>query len=104
MKKIIAILSLVLVVGFIGTFAYAQGFGPVQNDEDNWIQWHEDRMEWKKSQVDESLKEGLISEEQAKDWNDHFRYMEEFHRENGFSNGYGCHGNRNRGMMRANRW
>ncbi|MBZ2175551.1 YckD family protein [Schnuerera sp. xch1] len=108
MKKVLTVLSLVLVVGLTATFAYAETSETTQNvDEESWTEWFEEKMEWKKSQIEEALDEGLITEEEAENLYDHFDYMEEFHNEDGFMPGKGFYGRRNgfgRGMMRGCRW
>lgn len=42
------------------------------------------RMEAKKSYVDQAVKSGQLTEEQAKAWKGHFDYMIKFHEKNGF--------------------
>ncbi|CCQ92723.1 conserved exported hypothetical protein [[Clostridium] ultunense Esp] len=120
MKKKLIILSLVLIVGLTASIAYAQvpKILPRTNvDYEQWDDWYKERMEWRKSQLNQAVEDKEITEEDAKTWNDHFDYMEEFHREygpmpgggcfrggygwnngNGFRNGYGP------GMMRGYRW
>ncbi len=110
---------MLLVVGLASTFVYAGTLEPATQQTPkvnigNRETWFKERMKWKKTQINEALKEGLITKEEAKTWNDHFAYMEKFHKENGFMPG--CHGlgNRNNqygyrnglggGMMRGNRW
>lgn len=70
--------------------------------------WFKERSEYKKGQIEDALEKGLITEKEAKAWEEHLDYMEKFHSENGFMPG-GCHGNgsgmgRGMGMMRGNRW
>lgn len=123
MKKTLLILSLILVVGLTATIAYAQNQTIVKTEPkvaprtnvnyEEWDNWYQERVEWRKSQIDQAIKNKEITGEQAKAWSDHFDYMEEFHREYGPMPGGGCHGdgygwnNRNRfsgRMMRGNRW
>lgn len=127
MKKTLITLSLILAVGLTATIAYAQTSKVVEEqpkvvpegnaEYDEWKDWHNERISWKKSQLDQAVKNKEITEEQAKTWNSHFDYMEEFHRENGPMPGGGCHGGgygwnngngfRNGygpGMMRGGRW
>lgn len=72
--------------------------------------WFKERTEYKKEQIKKAIEDKLITEEEAKQWEEHFTYMEKFHNENGFMPG-GCGGNRlnegrgrGRGMMRGNSW
>ena len=54
--------------------------------------------------IKRALEKGLITEEEAKTWEDHFNYMEKFHEENDFMP-FGCGGfgrGRGMGMMRGN--
>ena len=123
MKKTLITLSLILVVGLTATIAYAQTpkivdeqlkvVSEVNAEYDEWKDWHNERMSWKKAQLNQAVKDKEITEEQAKAWNRHFDDMEEFHRENGPMPGGGCYGggyrwnNRNGyglGMMRGGRW
>lgn len=105
MKRSLIILGLILVVGIGSAFAYADsskgegfGFGPRGVNNEEMEQWHQERMEWRKKDLEEGVKRGYISEEEAKNWEEHYDYMDEFHRENGYG---GCHGPRGMGMMRG---
>lgn len=113
MKKFLGILSILLVIGLLSTFAFAESSTPKTQPAGVNIEekeaWFKERMESKKEHIDESVKEGLITKEESKRWNDHFAYMEKFHKENGFmpgchgvgnGNHHGRHGGR---MMRGNR-
>lgn len=111
MRKALIVLSILMVVGFVSAFAYAGSWGPATqpasaNTEDRGT-WFNERMEWKRDQVNTALNEGLIGEEEAETWNEHFQYMEKFHRNNGFMPG--CHGvgtgpGYGRRTMRGYRW
>lgn len=125
MKKILLILTLVLGIGLMASFAYAQGptvsnTRPVTTpgvnvDKEQWETWYQERMEWKEAQLEQALKDKLITEEEFKVWNEYFKLMKEFHSENGFmpgicqggygwSNGNGLNRGFGQGMMRGNRW
>lgn len=107
MKKVLFILTLVLMVGFAATFVYAQNPATTSDSSaEQWREWFEEKVNWKKSQVQEAVDNGTITKDEAETWNSHFDYMEEFHSENGFIPG-GCHGDgygRGPGMMRGYRW
>lgn len=111
MKKVLITLSLIMVIGFASTFVYAGTFVPKTqpvgiSTEDREI-WFKERMEWKREQIKTALKEGLIGEEEAKIWEEHLKYMEKFHKDNGFMpgcNGVGQGFGYGRKMMRGNRW
>lgn len=106
MKKILAVFSLILIVGLGSAFVYADS--PMANRLQNqnkadvsnttWEEWSKERMELKKEYLKDAVKEGLVTEEEAKRWEEHFDYMEEFHRDNGYR---GCFGGM--GMMRRSR-
>lgn len=120
MKKILLILSLVLVLGLTASIAYAQVLKIIPRtnaDYQQWDDWYKERNEWRKSQLNQAVEDKEITEEDAKTWNDHFDYMEEFHREYGPMPGGGCYGGGNGwnnrsefrngygpGMMRGYRW
>lgn len=115
MKKSLIFLTLVLVLGLSATFAYAQT--PTSNiNIEEWQEWFKERMDSKREQIKDAVDDGIITEEEANTWEEHFNYMEEFHKENGFMPG-GCNGGRfsrnieNRqkmgfgvGIMRGNGW
>lgn len=124
MKKTLLILSVVLAMGLTATFAYAQ-VPKIVNEQskvaprtnvnyEQWEDWYKERMEWRKSQLDQAVKNKEITQEQGKVWEEHYDYMDNFHRENGYSMpGGGCNGggygwnNGNGygpGMMRGNGW
>ncbi|OLS03656.1 hypothetical protein [Tissierella creatinophila] len=109
MKKMLSILSLVGVIG-IGSFAFASD-GEIENRfdgkftnnpnyEETMQKRREYMMESKREDLKEALKNGEISQEEAKKWEDHYNYMDKFHSENGFG---GCHGRGRGGMGRGNR-
>ena len=51
-----------------------------------------ERTELRKESVKQALKNGEITEEDAKYWEDHYDYMEEHHNRTGTMSGGGCHG------------
>lgn len=83
MKKIIAITTAALVLTIaLASAAYAA-------DKIETPQWFKDMITWKKDQVDQAVKDGKLTEEEANEWKEHFDEMEEWHNENGFGYGYG---------------
>ena len=127
MKRILLILTLVLALG-IGTMAAFADSGKsdtmflglnreniTEQEREEWFnERNEYRNEYKKENLKEAVRDGRITEIEAKEWEEHFKYMDEFHEKNGFMGG-GCgrgnsmmNGNGmmnwNRGMMRGNRF
>lgn len=115
MKKGMIALSLALVLGVFSAFAYADS--PVENpgfhmggwedesnynrdfDNEEFRKWREERSEYRKDNLKRAVEEGIITEEEAKTWEEHFEYEDKFHEENGYlgghcGNGYGHHGGR----------
>jgi uncharacterized membrane protein YgcG len=41
-------------------------------------------FEWKKSRVEQAVKDGQLTPEQGRTWQEHFNYMQKFHQENGY--------------------
>jgi hypothetical protein len=48
------------------------------------LTWFKQKMEAKKTYVDQAVQNGQLTEEQGKVWKDHFDYMINFHEQNGF--------------------
>lgn len=91
MKKIITTITItaILVVAF-ASLAYAA-------DKKEIPQWFNDMITWKKDQVNQAVKDGKLTEEQGKTWNERYDDMEKWYNENGFDSGVGpgyggCHG------------
>ena len=107
MKKSLFVISMILTIGLTSAFVYAEtpepvGYRAFRLSPENREIWFKERAEWQRIQIEGALKEGLITKEEAKIWNEHFTYMEKFHRENGF---IGCHGMGGRIMWRHGcRW
>lgn len=117
MKKAMIALSLVLAFGIFSAFAYADS--PAENygfnnrpwgnkdgyrqdrdfDSEEFDKWREERLEYRKDDLKKAVEEKIITEDEAKKWEDHFEYMDEFHEENGYQGGY-C-GGYNRGIRRG---
>jgi hypothetical protein len=85
MRKWIALTMVVLLVSLAGLFVYGESVNEVP-------QWFNDMIEWKKGQVDEALKDGIITEEEAALRKTRIEAMEERHIEKGFGFGMGMEG------------
>lgn len=123
MKKVLLIGVLVLTLGIGSLVAYADtlktpsiipGNNNISLSIEDREAWFKERTEYKREQIKKALESGLITEAEAKEWEEHFKEMEEFHLETGFLPG-GCGGygfgmgrgmgfGRGMGMMRGNRW
>ena len=123
MKRTLLILTLVLALG-IGTMAVFADSGKVEAGFPGWHheemtegerqEWFNERNqyrnEYRQETLKEALKDGRITEAEAKEWEEHFKYEDDFHNKNGYIGG-GCHssngmmrGNGHGGMMRGNRF
>lgn len=97
MKKIILVLSLVLVLGLGTIFAYATETPSVTEEATQENVWHEERMEYKRAELKDALENKEITQEEYDVWVLHFDDMDQFHEENGFINGGGFGGGFGRG-------
>lgn len=104
MKRTLGILGLILVIGIGSALVYADGpmghrfdRGYMNENYEDLEEWHKANAEYRKEMVREEVEKGNITEEEAKEWEKHHEYMEEFHNEYGFG---GCHGGRGPAMMR----
>ena len=112
MKRAFLVLTLVLALGIGSMVAYADS----SKSETRFPGWHHENMteqereewfnerneyrdEYRKESLKEALKDGTITEAQAKEWEEHFKYEDDFHNKNGYIGG-GC--GRGNGMMRGN--
>lgn len=114
MKRVLLVLTLVLALG-IGTMVVfadsgkpAVGFqgwhyeNMTDQEREEWFnERNEYRNEYRKENLKEAVKDGRITEAEAKEWEEHFKYMDEFHEENGYIGG-GCGKGNGHGMMRGN--
>lgn len=114
MKKIMIGLSLVLALGVFSAFTYADNmevntafhmgnWGNEENrdfDSEEFQQFKEERLQYKKDNLKKAVEEKKLTVEQAKNWEEHFDYMEEFHEENGYLGGH-CGGRSNEGNRRG---
>lgn len=123
MKKILIALTLVLTLGVGSLIAYADSGNSVMGftgrhhnnmSVEEMETWMTERDGFRKEELKNALDNGTMTESQAKEWEEHFEYMDEFHNKNGYLNsGRGCgrssrtggmgHG-MGHGMMRGNRY
>lgn len=85
MKKLMLVTLVIVFVLSMGVLSFAETNITETPD------WYEDMLKWRKDQVEGALDQGLITEEQARLWNERMEYMEEYHLENGYGYG-GCGG------------
>lgn len=117
MKKTLIVAGLIAVLVLGSAFAFADSMAPAfsRNFRRVWnnaplsekereglaeenFKLYKENMEYKKEELKRALDNGEITQEEYNKWKEHFNYMEEFHNENGFFPGRGCHGV---GMMRG---
>lgn len=73
-------------------------------DEESFNQFHNQMFGWGEQWANQAQQNGTITEEQANAWQDHFKYMNDFHNQMGFGGmmgmmgGYG-YGSGGYGMM-----
>ncbi len=79
MKKTILFLMVLTLVLTLGLVAYADSVNELP-------QWFNDMMVWRRARVEEALDAGAINDGEAKAWRDRMDYMEEYYRENDFTN------------------
>jgi len=85
MKKIIILAVAAVLVISLGVIAFAE----TSNEAPDW---YKDMLKWKKDQINQAVKDNVITEEQAKYWEERIDAMEKFHEENGFNFPMGCGG------------
>ncbi len=86
MKKSILITLVVVFVLSMGVLSFAET-NIVETPE-----WFNDMITWKKDRVQEAVDNDLITEQDAKLYNERLDYMEEYHQENDFGYPGGCGG------------
>lgn len=95
MKKRTIILGLILTLTMGTIVAYADngisGMKFLGKYNDSKIESMEERLEerteLRKERINRALEDGTITESQAKEWEEHFKYMDEFHEKNGYYHG-----------------
>lgn len=125
MKKILTAGILAIVIGVGSLMAYADSPIVIPKDTnqnaqiENRDDFYKERQSFRKEKIKRALENKEITEAEAKEWEEHFDYMDEFHNKqrdnnrfmgNGYgrhmNGGFGCVGNgygMGRGMMRGNR-
>jgi len=83
MKKLIVISLIAIFVLSMGVMAFAE-------TADETPEWFTEMIKWKKEQVAQAVEDKVVTEEQAKLWNDRLDAMVEYHAENGFAFPGGC--------------
>jgi len=84
MKKrfwILAVIS-ILVVALAAPAAYGAIAGNSQNTQNE--QFVNQMFGWHQQWLEQAQKDGQITPEQARVWQEHFAYMGDFHKQNGF--------------------
>lgn len=94
MKKGIALTIVAVLVLSMGVMAFAES--KIDTPE-----WFKDMMEWKRAQIKQAVKDNVITEEQAKYWEERLEYMEKYHEETGFNFPGGCYGGFRGGFGKA---
>lgn len=87
MKKRFWLLALagILVVALAAPAAFGAITGNDQKAQDPQTQQFFNQMfDWHQKWLDQAQKDGQVSPEQAKAWQEHFNYMRDFHNKNGF--------------------
>lgn len=84
MKKryeIIAVIG-ILVVALTASAVFGAVNGNKEKEQDQQFinQMFDSHQQW----LDQAQKDGQVTPEQAKDWQEHFNYMRDFHGKNGF--------------------
>jgi len=84
LKKRFWILAVVgiLVLALAAPAAFGALSGNQQNDQNQ--QFFSQMFDWHQQWLDQAQKDGQVTPEQAKVWQDHFNYMRDFHNQNGF--------------------
>lgn len=127
-KRLLIVGALVLTIGAGSLMAHADS--PIRipsnrmanmnmEEREDWIrgrneispeereEWIKERNEFRKDEIKRALENKEITEAEAREWEEHFSYMEEFHNKHRDSNfmgrGHGGRGmGRGMGMMRGN--
>ncbi|MHB8156484.1 MAG: hypothetical protein ACYDEQ_03720 [Desulfocucumaceae bacterium] len=84
MKKRLGLLLAagILVVALAAPAAFGAIAGNGQGAQNQ--QFYNQMFDWHQKWLDQAQKDGQITPEQAKTWQEHFNYMRDFHNKNGF--------------------
>lgn len=108
MKRTLLVLTLILALGIGSIAVFAESNAtekciPIRQSENMTEEareeWFKEKTEFKKQELKKALENGSITKEEAKEWEEHIKYMEEFHKKNGF---FGGRLGRNNELMRSN--
>lgn len=77
MKKLVTALLVSALILSVGAIAFAESDG-------NLPEWFKGMIDWRKDRVENAVKDGVITQEQADQYIEHIEDMEEYHEENGF--------------------
>ena len=89
--RFLALLTLlVLALSAVSFAASDNEVSTTQQNADAYARFKE-RIEWKRTQIEQAVKDGKITKEQAQKWYEHFDYMDKWHQENGFLSDF-CQG------------
>ncbi|KJS10206.1 MAG: hypothetical protein VR67_19330 [Peptococcaceae bacterium BRH_c8a] len=86
-----------LVLALAAPTAFGAVAGDGQNAQNQ--QFVDQMFGWHQSWLDQAEKDGSVTPEQAKAWQEHFNYMRDFHAQNGFGPMMGGGGMMGPGMM-----
>lgn len=86
MKKLISFIAVLSALTLLFTaFAFADTAKAVP-------QWFKDMLTWKQEQIDQAVKDGTITQEDAAAYKSRLEEMEKWHEQNGFGPGMGSGG------------
>ncbi len=98
MKRKVFLLALILIIGLGAIASFGAGIKETNIIPDKYSRGYKDRESWikemfnlRRERLKEALERGLITEEEARKWEEHFNYMEKFHEENDHGP-FGCGG------------
>lgn len=87
----------ILVVALAAPAAFGAISGDSQKSQNQ--QFFSQMFDWHQQWLDQAQKDGQITPEQAKSWQEHFNYMRDFHEKNGFGPMGSMMGGYGAGMM-----
>jgi hypothetical protein len=88
MKKKFWLLAVAGILAVVLAVPMAFGTSDANDQMDNQLQQMNKMLDNKQEYLDRALKDGSITPEQAKVWQDHINYMRDFHSKNGM--GFMC--------------
>lgn len=82
MRKLVLLSIVAALVLSLGIVAFA-------DSTNNTPQWYNDMIEWRKAEMQEAVRNGEVTEEYAKYWNEEMDRMKEYNNKYDYSYGYG---------------